>query len=386
MASSLLDYFGMPEDDEQMDYSSSLLGRPKRKYSGPDMGMLGLAAGLLEPTANGQLGPAFANGLKGWAGGVAAQRKLDEADAENDPQALMQKYMAQAAAKAQAAKQFGVPSKPVIHSIGNRLIAINPDTLEEAKSWDISPTPTAQLTKGMQYGPDGSVQAIPGWRETVGGNEYAQKAPIENLKTGNNIFEHQQNNAADVGKEKLLTPLRGDQEYSKKTGEDAAKRYNTILEEGMNAQGDVSNYNRLDNILADYEGGKLSGFRQNLGEFANSLGIKNVDPNLDEKQLFHSIVGEAALKRLKQMGGNDSNQDREFVLKMGPAMEQTAEGRKQIINFYKGISNQRVLRSQMAQKWVQSYGRIDASNPNGQTFDQRWNEWVNKNPVSESLQ
>lgn len=106
MASSLLDYFGMPEDDEQMDYSSSLLGRPKRKYSGPDMGMLGLAAGLLEPTANGQLGPAFANGMKGWAGGIAAQRKLDEADAENDPQALMQKYMTQARIKAQIAKEY----------------------------------------------------------------------------------------------------------------------------------------------------------------------------------------------------------------------------------------------------------------------------------------
>jgi hypothetical protein len=123
MASSLLDYFGMPEDDEQMDYSSSLLGRPKRKYSGPDMGMLGLAAGLLEPTANGQLGPAFANGLKGWAGGVAAQRKLDEADAENDPQALMQKYMAQAKIKAQIAKEYpdaeGWGMAPFVDSTGN---------------------------------------------------------------------------------------------------------------------------------------------------------------------------------------------------------------------------------------------------------------------------
>lgn len=381
------------DDNEDQTTPESYFGglladKPRSKNWRPDLGMLGLAAGLLEPTPNGRMGQAFSNGLTGWAGGIAAQRRLDEADAENDPNEIMRKYAMQAQAKARAAQMYG--NTDPLHGIntGKEYLMVNPRTGETVKSYPLTASQNSNnvlAAKGLRLNDNNEIEPIPGWQSSMGQNKLAENAPLENFKTSNNIFAHQQNNSADVSKERDLGPIRGDQEYSKKTGEDAAKRYNSILEEGMNAQGDLTNYGKLDTILSDYEGGKLSGIRQSLGEFANSLGIKDVDPKLDEKQLFHSIVGEAALKRLKQMGGNDSNQDREFVMNMGPSLTQTAEGRKQIVNFYKGIANQRVLRSQMAQKWVQSYGRIDATNPNGQTFDQRWTDWVNRNPVSESL-
>lgn len=103
MANSLL--YDDNEDTIPASYFGGLLAdKPKAKGWNPDLGMLSLAAGLLEPTPNGRMGQAFANGLKGWAGGISAQRKLDEADAENDPNLIMRKYMTQAAAKAQAAR------------------------------------------------------------------------------------------------------------------------------------------------------------------------------------------------------------------------------------------------------------------------------------------
>lgn len=360
----------------------------KRGFS-PDLGMLGLAAGLLEPTRGGKFSSSLANGLSGWASGIASQRKLDMDDAENDPDAIMRKYAMQAQAKAQAEQLYGGGEPLHGVNVRNEYLMLNPRTGDVVKRYPITASQNSLNTlavKGLRMTDDGQVEPIPGYGSAMGANKFAENKPLEDYKLNNDIYGHQQKNASDIQKENDKTPIVGNQRFSEKTGEHAANRYDSILKEGTAAQDDLMNYSKLDSILTDFEGGKLSGMRQSLGEFANSLGIKDLDPNLDEKQLFESVVGKSALERLKQMGGNDSNQDREFAMKMGPSLTQTANGRKQIINFYKGIANQRVLRSQMAQKWVQSFGRIDAPNQSGQTFEQRWTDWVNRNPVAEKLQ
>lgn len=89
-----------------------LADRPTKKRGfTPDLGLLGLAAGLLEPTRGGKFSSSLANGLSGWASGIASQRKLDMDDIENDPDALGRKYMMQAEAKAKANQMYGLDSE-----------------------------------------------------------------------------------------------------------------------------------------------------------------------------------------------------------------------------------------------------------------------------------
>lgn len=363
---------GLLQDNEPQSYSyGGLLDEPgNRSGSGlmrylSDADLLSLA-GFMKPTKNGNFGEALMNGLAGAVEGRESQFKRQQSMYE------------------QGMKRKGLP--PHLINLGDRYAAINPDTLEEQQSWRISATPTAQLSKGLEYAPDGTIRAIPGWGKAAGSNKYDEQAPLENLRTGNDIFKHGQNNLSDVNKENQLAGPLGNQKWSETTGQNAAKRYDSIIQEGDAAQSDLSNYEKLGTILSDYEGGKLSNARKSFAEYGNSIGIKNLDPNLDEKQLFDAIVGDQTLSRLKMMGGNDSNQDREFAKQIGPSMTQTAAGRKKVIDFYANRAKQRVLRSQLAQQWVNAYGRLDSTNEKGNTFEQRWTDYVNRNPASGGLE
>jgi hypothetical protein len=111
--------------------------KPKKRGFSPDLGLLGLAAGLLEPTRGGKFSSSLANGLSGWASGIASQRKLDEADVETDPDALMRQYMAQARAKAQVASEF-----------------------PQAETWSMAPFVAAD-GGAYQMGNKGSIRKLP---------------------------------------------------------------------------------------------------------------------------------------------------------------------------------------------------------------------------------
>lgn len=66
-------------------FGGGLLGesrQPRQRGFEPDLGLLGLAAGLMQPTVGGKFATAFSNGLEGWASGIGSQRKLDQMDEE----------------------------------------------------------------------------------------------------------------------------------------------------------------------------------------------------------------------------------------------------------------------------------------------------------------
>lgn len=267
MASSLLDYFGLANDDEdQMDYTSSLLGRPKRKSSGPDMGMLGLAAGLLEPTVNGRFGPAFANGLKGWAGGIAAQRKLDEADAENDPNALMQKYMTQAKIKAQIAKEY-----------------------PEAEKWGMAPF-VDKNGKVYQFSSGGQIRELP--------DMSGRFAPTQSVDLGGSVGAFNPNNGTvSPAQQKTPTP-------SWRAEHPGGSRYETIvLPNGATGQrdnltGEVSAIPQPDKgpqmpgnlVQATSENDNLTRMiddtLKGLDQRPSSVGIKNAMPFAEKVQQY----------------------------------------------------------------------------------------------------
>lgn len=88
--------YGFLNDPEDEDFTSQaspyingggfggglLSDSPRNRGFSPDLGMLGLAAGLLQPTRGGNFAQALGNGFEGWASGIGSQRKLDQMDEE----------------------------------------------------------------------------------------------------------------------------------------------------------------------------------------------------------------------------------------------------------------------------------------------------------------
>jgi hypothetical protein len=188
-------------DDNEDEIDPRTYGLLGASRNGPDLGMLSLAAGLLEPVPNGKFSTALANGLKGWAGGAVAQRKLEEADAENDPNALMRKYMMQARIKAQMAKEY-----------------------PEAEKWGMAPF-VDKTGKVYQFSSGGQIRELPDMN--------GRFAPTQSVDLGGSVGTFNPNSGVVSGAQQKTPPPAWSAEHP------GNSRYETIdLGNGATGQRD----------------------------------------------------------------------------------------------------------------------------------------------------
>lgn len=163
-------------------------------------------------------------------------------------------------------------------------------------------------------------------------------------------------------------------EISKKYGE----FYNTWQQSLMSNPPRIAKLDQLSNLLGDFEGGKASGFIKDVQSLANSFNIKLGD-NLSEKEASIQLTNGLALEQ-RQGGGSGvampgamSDADREFLKAMAPGLNQTAEGRKIIIDTQRALLQREMDIADMARKYRQRHGTI------GDDFFNKLNEWSSRN-------
>lgn len=163
-------------------------------------------------------------------------------------------------------------------------------------------------------------------------------------------------------------------EISKKYGE----FYNTWQQSLMSNPPRIAKLDQLSNLLGDFEGGKASGFIKDVQSLANSFNIELGD-KLSEKEASIQLTNGLALEQ-RQGGGQGvampgamSDADREFLKAMAPGLNQTAEGRKIIIDTQRTLLQREMQIADMARKYRQKYGTI------GDDFFNQLNEWSNRN-------
>jgi hypothetical protein len=181
------------------------------------------------------------------------------------------------------------------------------------------------------------------------------------------------------------TPSQADQDFNNSVAQASAKTYNDLQTAGMNAPGKIANYQRVGQLLDGFDGGSLSNVGMQGAKLANSLGIQ-IDPQLPAKEAAVAIGNQLALQLRDPsngggMPGSMSDADRNFLTASVPGLNQTNEGRKQLIDYQTKVLQRQQDVAQFARKWRQKYGRLDSTDPNGNDFQAALSAWSTQNPL-----
>jgi hypothetical protein len=178
----------------------------------------------------------------------------------------------------------------------------------------------------------------------------------------------------------------GDKTYQDEAAKAAADQYKKIQDAGFTAPNKIAKYQQLGSLLDNFNGNKLTPMGMDIAKFAASAGIK-IDPNLPNKEAAQALTNELALSLRNPAGGEGmpgslSDADRQFLLNSVPNLQQSDQGRRQMVDMQVRLLQRQADTAAMARKWAQRYGRLDAVNPaTGKSFFDNLQDWSARNPL-----
>jgi hypothetical protein len=262
-----------------------------------------------------------------------------------------------------------------------------------------------KLGEGMAIGSDGTVANAPGYVSALAGAEGAKTAAAERAKAGFDMTMVPTRDGGSIPMSRLdaLNAARGgggipgapasgfgaqtpgDKAYSEDAAKAASNMYGQLQEAGRQAPSQIAKYQQLDQLLANHDGGKLSPLGLDIASAANSLGIK-LDKNLGNKEAAAALANEMALQLRNPAGGAGmpgamSDADRNFLVSMIPSISSSAQGRSQMVQMRVQMLKRDQEVSTMANKWQQRFGRIDAPDATGKTFQDYLAQYSEARPL-----
>lgn len=183
-----------------------------------------------------------------------------------------------------------------------------------------------------------------------------------------------------------VAPSPQDAAYRNAVATDAAGRYKAFQDAGAAAPGAIARLQAMDNLLKGYEGGHFAPELYDLSSGLNSLGIK-IDPRLankDAAQVLQRTMASEAMKN-PDTGANMfprvTNFEYENALKQVPGLMQSAAGREIVVQMKTAEQNRIQDIAARARQWGQRFGRIDAPDASGKTFQDYLDAWSAKHPL-----
>lgn len=284
----------------------------------------------------------------------------------------------------------------------------------EAGNYYINPVTGQQtyytkLDNGQSIGSNGAVTTAPGYAESNARTKGMEAQAVESAKAGLDLVSVPDGKGGTVMMPRAqaaqftrqmspgmggmpatgggfgTTPSAADTEYEGEMAKQSAAQYKGIQDSGASAQSRIGNLNRISTLLGDYEGGKLTNMQTGLASAMNSLGIK-IDPKLGNKEAAAALGNEMALKLRDPANGGGmpgamSDSDREFLRSMVPNANQTAEGRKLMVDAGIKVAQRDQQVAQFARQWRAKQGRLDKPDVNGLTFADHLQQWSTRNPI-----
>lgn len=231
--------------------------------------------------------------------------------------------------------------------------------------------------------PSGAVQAI----EQVSGAE--RRGQTENsigtvtgsdgrTRTGYNrdLF----GGGGQGGSSVITGPGPGDNTYANNTAQAAAQRYQAYQTDGQAASRQITQMQGLDNLLAGVNGNPASPAVVQVQQIARSFGIE-LNPNLGREEAAQALARGVALSFRGEMPGPLSNSDRGYLEGMTPGLAMTAEGRRQLIDARIAVARRQVEVASFSRQWQQRYGRIDAVDGRGRSFEDQLARYNETHPI-----
>lgn len=213
-----------------------------------------------------------------------------------------------------------------------------------------------KLPEGMEIGPSGQPQAIPGY--------LAMKSQI-----------------AKAGKPDINTQviMKQEGEEAKTVGKGFGEAYLELQKGDLSAAGKISRLDRMEQLLNGVNTGKLTPAGTEIAAYAKSIGA-NIDPNLGNKQAAQALSNELALQMRNPSGGAGmpgalSDADRKFLVESTPGLGKDAESNKLMIETAKKLAQRDRDVAKIARDYRKKNGTLDEG------FYEELSKFSERNPL-----
>jgi hypothetical protein len=172
-----------------------------------------------------------------------------------------------------------------------------------------------------------------------------------------------------------------DAAYRAEGAKTAAATYKALQDAGQRAQGSITRYTRIGSLLDGLNTGRLTPTGLEIAKTASALGYK-VNPKYGNLEAADALSNAIVLDVMGgSLGAGFSNADRDFAKSMSPAMTQTPQGRKLVVEYGIAKAKREQDIAGKARAWQQRFGRIDAADATGKTFQDYLEAWGEAHPM-----
>ena len=166
-------------------------------------------------------------------------------------------------------------------------------------------------------------------------------------------------------------------------GKAYGKQYVDLQASGRNAGAKMNTLALMEQAMnsPDFYSGVGGEGVKRANQFLGALGVRDVKA-ASGAEVFSALSNKVVLDQLGgTLGAGVSNTDRDYITTIGPGLEKTPEGNKQLIGMYRSVAQREQQISKMAREYAtKNGGRIDAG------FDDLVDDYAKKNPLFPAAQ
>jgi len=158
----------------------------------------------------------------------------------------------------------------------------------------------------------------------------------------------------------------------------AYEQFTEAASDSKIAQNTISNLNYIDTALAGIETGSLTDMKVSLSRLGKSFNLPIPDDvaNLESGQ---AAMGDLVMGILGKFKGAISDGERKFAASIVPKLTQTSEGRKQISEMMRTMSQRAIKRREMMGTYMR--GTPSMFPEKGSDFFSEWDAFTDNNPL-----
>jgi hypothetical protein len=147
----------------------------------------------------------------------------------------------------------------------------------------------------------------------------------------------------------------------------------TIYPEATKASADIGRYDIMLDLLGDMDTGKLKDWEVAVKGLGKYFGLS--DESIASEEVFRSLALRDAISYVGQTKGAISNMEMRLFQQASPALQNTTEGNKLLIEFSRYVANRKVAKADEFARWREA-------NPNGTAaqWQLHLSKWVEANP------
>lgn len=161
---------------------------------------------------------------------------------------------------------------------------------------------------------------------------------------------------AERTKPSVSVTVEGEKSFAKQMGEEDAKAVVEARKLSKTAVGELESLNEMarrnqQNITS----GTFASGRVGVANFFNTIGLLGANDvkKLANSEAYTKSAGDLVLAKIKSLGSNPSNADREFIVRIVPQLENSPQARAELISYLQKRANDVIKESSS----LESYAR-----------------------------